>query len=353
MNILALDPGSSSTKIGIYTAGNISKANIAHPREEIDRFAAIHDQLGYRLQVIENYLQTSGLASRAFDAVVGRGGLIRPVEGGVFRVNDLMLNDLKNGLNGQHASNLGGLLAHEFALRHTCAAFIVDPVMVDELWPEARLSGLSGISRRSIFHALNQKASARMVAGKMGSSYDAVNLIVAHMGGGISVGAHRQGKVVDVNNALNGDGPFAPERTGGLPLDGVLGLLQDGKYTIAELNEKITRTGGVYSYLGIVDMQEVERRAQRGDEAANGVLNGLIYQVAKEVGSLAAALSGRVDGIVLTGGLAHSDLITDKIREKVAFIAPVWIEPGEYEIEALISGALRVLHGEEPAREYL
>lgn len=351
MRILAIDPGSTSTKIGIYHDGEILKADFTHPRDEIDRFRDIYDQHAYRRQVIEIHLREVGLPDH-FDAVVGRGGLIKPVPGGVFLVNAAMLQDLKNGLNGQHASNLGGVLAHEFAQQYRCPAFIVDPVMVDELRPEARLSGLADIPRRSIFHALNQKAAARKVAEQMGRDYSEVNLIVVHMGGGISIGAHRRGKVVDVNNALNGDGPYAPERTGGLPLDGVLALLREGAYDIDALMKKITRTGGVYSYLGTVDMREVESRVEHGDEQAELVLNGMIYQIAKEVGALAAALDGQVDGIVLTGGMAHSALITESIRRKVAFIAPVMCAAGEYELEALITGALRVLNGKQSAQEY-
>ena len=351
MRILAIDPGSTSTKIGIYHDGEILKADFTHPRDEIDRFRDIYDQHAYRRQVIEIHLREVGLPDH-FDAVVGRGGLIKPVPGGVFLVNAAMLQDLKNGLNGQHASNLGGVLAHEFAQQYCCPAFIVDPVMVDELRPEARLSGLADIPRRSIFHALNQKAAARKVAEQMGRDYSEVNLIVVHMGGGISIGAHRRGKVVDVNNALNGDGPYAPERTGGLPLDGVLALLREGAYDIDALMKKITRTGGVYSYLGTVDMREVESRVEHGDEQAELVLNGMIYQIAKEVGALAAALDGQVDGIVLTGGMAHSALITESIRRKVAFIAPVMCAAGEYELEALITGALRVLNGKQSAQEY-
>lgn len=352
MRILAIDPGSTSTKIGIYDQGHISKETFSHPREDIDDFSEILGQRDYRLKTIENYLEQSSADATGFDAVVGRGGLIRPVPGGVYRVNDTMLHDLSIGLNGQHASNLGGILAHELARRSACPAFIVDPVMVDELWPQARLSGLADIPRRSIFHALNHKAAARTAAQKMGGTYDQLNLIVVHMGGGISIGAHRRGKVVDVNNALNGDGPFAPERSGGLPLDGVLNNLQAGAWTIDELMKKITRTGGVYSYLGLVDMRAVESRAAAGDDQAALVLNAMIYQIAKEIGGLAAALNGEVDAIVLTGGMAHSRVITNGITEKVSFIADVVCEPGEFEIEALVNGALRVLNDEEAAQTY-
>lgn len=352
MRILAIDPGSTSTKIGIYSEGVLTKANLAHPRTQIDSFKEIYDQHNYRFEAIKGWLREKGLDSMIFSAVVGRGGLIKPVEGGVFAVNEAMLKDLRDGLNGQHASNLGGLLAHQFAERSGCPAYIVDPVMVDEMWPEARLSGLAEISRRSIFHALNQKAAARNVAARLGKNCSDINLIVVHMGGGISIGAHRQGRVVDVNNALNGDGPFAPERSGGLPLDGVLALLKAGTYSCDQLMKKITRGGGIYSYLGVVDMSEVEARLEQGDQQVALIFNGLVYQIAKEIGGLAAALNGQVEGIVLTGGMAHSQRICEKIAAKVDFIAPVFIEAGETELEALVSGALRVLSGEEQAKVY-
>ncbi|MBF0530912.1 MAG: butyrate kinase, partial [Deltaproteobacteria bacterium] len=234
-----------------------------------------------------------------------------------------------------------------------CPAYVVDPPVVDEMWPVARISGLAEIQRTSLFHALNQKAVARIVAGKMGKSYNSVNLIVAHLGGGITVGAHRKGRVVDVNNGVNGEGPFSPERAGGLPLNGVLGLLKEGRYSVDQFLETISRRAGCYSYLGTVDIREVEAKAGDGDARAALVLDAMIYQIAKEIGGLAAALDGEVDGIVLTGAIAYNPAITDMIRRKVGFIADLYLEPGDYEIEALVSGALRVLSGEEQAREYL
>jgi butyrate kinase len=269
------------------------------------------------------------------------------VAGGVYLVDDALERDLRCGVSGEHASNLGGILARSVAARHGAPAFVVDPPVLDELWPVARLSGLDGIERKSMFHALNQKAAARDVARELGRPYESLNLIVVHMGGGITAGAHLKGRVVDVNNGLNGDGPFAPERTGGIPVVGVLQLLEDGVYSIAELKAIVARQGGIFSYLGTVDLRQVEKWKEDGDERAGLVFDAMVYQVAKEIGGLAAALDGDVDGIVLTGGLARSDMLVAALGRKVRFIAPVHLRPGEFEIEALINGALRVLEGSE------
>jgi len=352
MNILAIDPGSTSTKIGVLHGGSTLKANLEHPREVIDAFSRIGEQFAFRLECIDRYLVSQGLDALAFDAVVGRGGLLKPVEGGVYLVNDALAHDLSAGVSGQHAANLGGLLARSVAQRHGAPAYVVDPPVLDELWPVARVSGLAGIERRSMFHALNQKAAARDVAQELGRPYPELNLVVVHMGGGITVGAHHQGRVVDVNNGLNGDGPLAPERTGGLPVVGVLELLERGVYTIPELKALIARKGGIYSYLGTVDLREVERRMAQGDREAALVFDALVYQVAKEVGGLAAALDGAVDGIVLTGGLARSERLVGAVTRKVRFIAPIFLRPGEFEIEALIDAARRVLTRAEAVREY-
>jgi butyrate kinase len=352
MNILAIDPGSTSTKVGVLHEGRTQKANLEHRREEIDRFGKITDQFSYRLACIDRYLASEGFSAIAFDAVVGRGGLLRPLEGGVYLVDDALAHDLSVGVSGQHAANLGGILARSVARRHGAPAFVVDPPVLDELWPVARVSGLAGIERRSMFHALNQKAAARDVARELGRPYGELNLIVVHMGGGITAGAHRRGRVVDVNNGLNGDGPFSPERTGGLPVVGVLELLERGEYSIAQLKELIARKGGVYSYLETVDLREVEQRVAQGDERAALVFDALVYQVAKEIGGLAAALDGAVDGIVVTGGLAHSSRLVEALDAKVRFIAPLFLRPGEFEIEALIGGALRVLTRQEEVRQY-
>jgi len=352
MLILAIDPGSTSTKIGVLKEGEMIHAGMDHDRDLIDTFAEIHEQEEMRFACIMDELEKLGLGNLRFDAVVGRGGLIRPVSGGVYKVCDTLLSDLKTGVSGSHASNLGGILARRFAASSSCEAFIVDPVVVDELDDVARLSGLAGIERNSIFHALNQKAVARRVAEDMGGTYHEAHLIVAHMGGGITVGAHKKGRVVDVNNGLNGDGPYAPERSGSLPVDGIVKAFKEGRYTPDALSRTVSREGGIFSYLGIVDVREVERRMAEGDSEATLAWNGMVYQIVKEIGSLAAALAGEVDAIVLTGGMAHSKRITEAIKEKVSFIARVVTVPGEFELEALTEGALRVLKGEEEAKRY-
>lgn len=352
MNILAIDPGSTSTKIGVHSGGRTVKTCIDHPRPEIERYGPVMEQFGYRIDSIDRYLSGAGYAALAFDAVVGRGGLIRPVEGGVYLVNEALANDLRIGASGEHAANLGGILAQSIARRHGVCAYVVDPPVIDELWPVARLSGMAGIERKSMFHALNQRASAREAARQLGKPYRELNLIVVHMGSGITVGAHRKGKVVDVNNGLNGDGPFSPERTGGLPVLGVLQLIEAGSFSTEELKGIVARKGGVYSYLGTVEIPEVEQRAAQGDERARLVLEGMVYQVAKEIGGLAAALDGELDGIVITGGLAYSAAIVAALRRKVAFLAPLLVRPGEFEIEALIEAVLRVMNGAEEAKLY-
>ena len=352
MNILAIDPGSTSTKIGVRRAGKLVKSSIEHPRGEIDNFHGVMEQLDYRMEHLLRRLREMGADQVRWDAVAGRGGLIRPVPSGVYLVEEPLLRDLMLGVSGEHAANLGGVLAHAVAARQGVPAYVVDPPVIDEMWPVARLSGMAGIERRSMFHALNQKAAARGVAHELGKEYRDLNLIVVHMGGGITAGAHRKGLVVDVNNGLNGDGPFSPERTGGLPVAGVLQLVEQGAFSTAELKTIVARKGGVYSYLGTVDMREVERSAQGGDGWARLVLDAMIYQIAKEIGGLAAALAGEVDGIVLTGGLAYSEYVVDRLRRQVRFIAEVFVRPGEFEIEALVDGALRVLTGAEEARHY-
>ncbi|GFO56117.1 putative butyrate kinase [Geomonas sp. Red276] len=351
MNILAIDPGSTSTKIGIYRRGELEKGCIRHPHAEIDRFPRVMDQLDYRLASLERYLAERGDAA-TFDLVVGRGGLVRPVPGGTYLVDDLLEADLVRGVSGEHACNLGGVLARRVADRHGVAACIVDPPVIDELWPPARFSGLRGVERTSMFHALNQRACALRAARELGRDYRELNLIVAHLGSGITVGAHRQGRVVDVNNGLNGDGPFSPERTGGLPLTGVLRLLEEGSCSIDELKVTIARRGGVFSYLGTVELTEVEERIARGEREAAQVFEALVYQVAKEIGALAAALDGEVDAVLLTGGLAFSPALTGALAAKVSFVGPVLVRPGEYELEALVEAGVRVLTGVDKPKSY-
>ena len=353
MNVLAIDPGSTSTKIGVFIDGKLHKTTIEHKRELLNSFKHIMDQESIRFEVIDNFLKENGYYNIKFDAVAGRGGLIKPIESGVYEVNEAMLKDLRDGVNGFHASNLGGILAYEFSKRFLCHAFIVDPVVVDEMDDVARLSGFKDIERKSIFHALNHKSASRKAAEKLGKRYDELNLVVAHMGGGISIGAHKKGRVVDVNNALDGEGPFAVERTGGLPIGDLVRLIEDKKYTTKELLAVFSKKGGVYSYLNSIDMIEIEKRIKFGDRYAKLVVDALIYQVSKEIGALSAALEGDVDAVVLTGGLAKSTLITQGVQKKVKFIADVIILGGEFELEALVEASLRALNKEEAIKKYI
>jgi butyrate kinase len=352
--ILVINPGSTSTKTAVFNNNTmIFKDTLRHSIKEISRFKKIGDQYNFRKQVILNLLKKNNINIEEIDAVVGRGGLIKPIAGGTYKVSKLMLKHLKEGFMGEHASNLGGILAYEIASGIGVPAFIVDPVVVDEMEPLARYSGIPEIKRKSIFHALNQKAVARKVSKKIGKKYEELNLIVAHLGGGISVGAHKKGKVVDVNNALNGDGPFSPERSGGLPAGDLVNLCFSGKYTKEEIHQKIKGRGGLVAYLGTNDGREVSARIISGDKEAEQVYKSMAYQVGKEIGALSAVLKGEVDGIILTGGLAYDKMFVEWISEMVEFIAEVFVYPGEDELEALAQGALRVLKGEEKAKEYI
>lgn len=351
--ILVINPGSTSTKIAVFQdEKQIFKLGIDHSREELAPYATMTDQLPMRKQVILKALEENGIQISELDAVSGRGGLLRPIPGGTYTVNDQMLEDLKIGVQGQHASNLGGLIANEIAKEAGGKAFIVDPVIVDELEPIARYSGLPEIERISIFHALNQKAIARRAAADLGKRYEECRFVVAHMGGGISVGSHLNGRVVDVNNALDGEGPFSPNRTGGLPVGDLVKLCYSGKYTENQIKKMIVGEGGLVAYLGTADLRQVEESIETGDEEAFVIYRAMAYQVAKEIGSAATVLKGQVDAIILTGGMAHSERFTGLISERVSFIAPVKLYPGEDELNALAEGALRVLRGEEKAKDY-
>ncbi|AZR73444.1 butyrate kinase [Anoxybacter fermentans] len=351
--ILVVNPGSTSTKIAVYEDENeIFKTNITHSREELAPYEKITDQLPLRKKVILNALKEHGIKISELDAVSGRGGLLWPIPGGTYTVNEKMLEDLKVGVQGQHASNLGGLIAYEIAKEAGGKAFIVDPVIVDEMEPVARYSGIPEIKRKSIFHALNQKAMGRKVAKELGKEYEECNFVIAHMGGGVSVGAHSKGRVIDVNNALDGEGPFSPNRSGGVPVGDLVKMCFSGKYTQEEILKKIVGEGGLVAYLNTTDLRKVEEWIETGDEDAYLIFRAMAYQIAKEIGSAATVLKGQVDAIILTGGMAHSERLTKMISERVSFIAPVKICAGENELEALALGALRVLRGEERAREY-
>ena len=351
--ILVINPGSTSTKIAIYEDGNLlKKDNIKHPVDEIKQYKRIIDQLEFRINVVEKWLNEHDVKLKELDAVVGRGGLLKPIPGGTYEVNEKMIEDLKNGLQGEHASNLGGIIAYRIANPLGIPAFIVDPVVVDEMDEIAKVTGLVEIKRRSIFHALNQKQVARKAAEALGKAYEDVNLIVVHLGGGVSIGMHRKGKVVDVNNALNGDGPFAPERAGSLPVWDTLSLAMSGRYTQEEWKKKLAGKGGIVAHLGTNDMREVEERVKSGDKHAEFIYRAMAYNIAKWIGMMAPVTGGDVDAIVITGGLAYDEMFVSWIKERVSFIAQVMVFPGEDEMQALMEGALRVLKGEEKAKIY-
>ena len=353
MLLLIINPGSTSTKIAVYEdEREVLSENISHSAEELAPFNKIVDQKSFRKDIILRTLKAKHIDSAGLAAVVGRGGLLEPIESGVYRVNDRMLEDLYKGVQGEHASNLGGLIADEIARPLGLPAFIVDPVVVDELEDWARLSGVPEIRRRSIFHALNHKYSARLAARQLGRSYESVNLIVCHLGGGISIGAHKRGRVVDVNNALNGEGPIAPERAGTVPAGDLVALAFSGKYAEKDLKKMLTGRGGMVAHLQTNDMRETLKRVAAGDKQAELVFTAMAVTVARQVGACAAVLQGRVDGIVLSGGLAFSAEFIAKIREYIDFIGPVFVFPGENEMVALAEAGRRVLRGEDTARTY-
>lgn len=351
--ILVINPGSTSTKIGVFDNDlSILEKTIRHDLEEINSYENIIDQYEFRKKVILETLDNEGINISKLNAVCGRGGLLRPIEGGTYLVNDAMLKDLREGYAGQHASNLGGIIAYEIAAALNIPSYIVDPVVVDEFAPIARISGFSLIERKSIFHALNQKAVARRAAKELGKRYEDLNLIITHMGGGITVGAHQKGKVIDVNNGLHGEGPFSPERAGTVPVGDLVSLCYSGSFYREEIMKKIVGQGGLVGYLGTNDALKVEEMIKNGDDYAKLIYSAMAYQVAKEIGAASAVLSGKVDAIVITGGLAYGKEFVKEISDRINWIADVLVHPGENELQALAEGALRVLRGEEKEKEY-
>lgn len=351
--ILVINPGSTSTKIGVFDNDiSIFEQTIRHDTEVINTFDHIIDQYEFRKKTILESLDNEGINISKLNAVCGRGGLLRPIEGGTYSVNEQMLKDLRSGYSGQHASNLGGIIAYEIASGLNIPSYIVDPVVVDELDPIARISGFSLIERNSIFHALNQKAVARRVSKDLGRKYEDLNLIVTHMGGGITVGSHKLGKVVDVNNGLHGDGPFSPERAGTVPAGDLVQLCFSGDFYREEIMKKLVGQGGLVGYLGTNDAVQVEKMIAKGDQKAKLVYSAMAYQVAKEIGSASTVLEGKVDAIILTGGLAYGKEFVKEISDRINWIADVIVHPGENELQALAEGALRVLRGEEKVKEY-
>ncbi len=352
--ILAINPGSTSTKIAVFeNLKPVFQKSIRHSTEELSAFKAVADQFTFRRDRILAELESVGMDIKSFNIIIGRGGLIKPIKSGVYEVNDEMIRDLINTDLGEHASNLGGLIAKDIAdTIPGVKAYIADPIVVDEFDDIARLSGLPDFERMSIFHALNQKAVAKTYARSVGRDYSEMNLIVAHLGGGISVGAHEKGRVIDVNQALDGDGPFSPERSGTLPVGQLIRAVAANPDKIQEFTKKVVGKGGLVAYLNTNNAAEVEERIKNGDKKARLVYDAMAYQVAKEIGSAAVVLKGRIDAIILTGGIAYSDLFIQLVTFRIAWIAPVRVFPGEDEMKALVQNAYGVISGEISPKTY-
>ena len=374
MKILVINPGSTSTKMAVYEEEKpILLRNITHTAEELAPFDAITEQQDFRRQLVLDELQRSGIPLD-FDAVIGRGGLVKPIAGGVYEINGQMIEDTLHGcVMHNHACNLGCLIAYEIAEtinnkklialatphsqkenspNQKCRAFIADPGVVDELSPLARISGSPLMPRICIWHALNQRAIARRYARGIGREYEDLNLIICHLGGGISVAAHEHGRAIDANNALDGEGPFSPERAGSLPAADLIRLCYSGKYTENQLLKRIAGQAGLTAHLGTNNMREILQRIKEGDEHAQLLVDAMLYHTAKQIASEAAVLCGQIDAILLTGGMAHSDYIVSELRRRIGFLAPVYTFPGEDEMEALALNALAVLQGKRQAKDY-
>lgn len=354
--IFTINPGSTSTKTALYCDTTcIYDSTVRHDAAALQKLLTLNDQLPLRLKAIEADLQLAlekgGLPDlSAIDAFVGRGGLLKPLVSGTYTITGDMLEDLKSCRYGIHASNLGAQIAKGLAALHQRPAYIVDPVTVDEMIPLARYSGVPQFKRLSRFHALNQKAIARKAAALLEQPYDAVNLIVAHLGGGISVAAHQKGRVIDVNNALE-EGPFSPERAGTVPSLQLLDALESGAFSFSQMRSLLVGRGGLVAFAGTADAKALEEKAA-SDPAAAEIFSAMAFQISKSIGAQAAVLAGKISAIVLTGGLAYSPLLTRKIRDSVEFLAPVLVIPGENEMQAMAEGAYRVLTGEENALDY-
>lgn len=346
--ILAINPGSTSTKISVFENDDeIFTETIRHSSDDIQQFKRIINQFEFRKKIIEKVLNENNLLNEGLDAVVGRGGLLRPLSGGTYLIGDAILRDLRVGVSGEHASNLGGIIAYEIGKDFHIPSYIVDPVVVDELEPVARISGIPEIERKSIFHALNQKAVARSYAKEIGKPYESLNLIVVHMGGGITIGSHKNGRVIDVTNALDGEGPLSSERSGALPVGDIIKMCFEKKYNEDFLKKRMVGKGGAVAYLRTNSIIEVLDLIEKGDKKAKLIFDAMIYQISKEIGAFSTVLKGEVDAIILTGGMAYSEKIIDLIKERVDFIAPIKVYPGEHEMSALAQGALRILKKEE------
>lgn len=352
MKILVINPGSTSTKIAVYEHNTpLFVSNIKHSVEELSAFAQVIDQFEFRKNLVLRELESNGIPF-SFDAIIGRGGLVKPIPGGVYEVNDAMKHDTTHAMRS-HACNLGGLIAGELAATlPSCPAFIADPGVVDEREEVARITGSPLMPKVTIWHALNQKAIARRFAKEQGKQYEKMNLIVCHLGGGISVAAHRHGRAIDANNALDGDGPFSPERAGTLPAGQLIDLCFSGRFTKDELKKRISGHAGLAAHLGTTDVPAIIKTIEEGDKQAELILDAMIYNVAKAIGASATVLCGQTDAILLTGGIAHSDYVVNRLKRRISFLAPVYVYPGENEMESLALNAMGALKGELPIQTY-
>ena len=354
VRVLAINPGSTSTKIAVYqNTEPLFLKNIKHTSEELAPFPKITDQFHYRKEIILQQLMEAGIRITDLQAVVGRGGLLKPIPSGIYEVNETMIADLKSSPLGEHASNLGGLIAHNLVESLPNArAYIVDPIVVDEFDDIARISGHPLFQRVSIFHALNQKAVAREYARSIRKKYEDLNLIVVHLGGGITIGAHRKGRVIDVNQGLDGEGPFSPERSGTLPIGDLVRFCFSGKYSLTDVQKMVKGEGGLVAYLGTNDAYEVEKMVDAGNADAELIYNAMAYQVAKYIGEMYTVLKCEVDAILITGGIAYDKSFVNWIQERVYKLAPIHIYPGEDEMRALAINGLMVIHGELEVKVY-
>ena len=354
-NILVINPGAGSTRIAMYHDEKPAfEENIRHNPEELLKFAKIIDQHKFRKDRVMQLLKSRNVDLKSLHAVVGRGGPFKPLTSGTYLVNEKLIQDIESGdYQSEHPSLLGALIAKEIADSLKIQAYFVDPVSVDEFWPPARYSGLKEIKKKALSHALNVRMVAKKTAARLGKPYEECNFVIVHLGTGITVAAHLRGKQVDSSNA-NEDGPFSPQRAGALPTIPLTKLCFSGDYTYEDMKRKINREGGLLSYLGTDDIQEIEKRISQGDREADAVYNAMIYSIAKEVGAYSVVLKGDIDAIIITGGIAHSEKFVARLKEWISFLSPkFYVYPGEGEMEALALGVLRVLRKEEAVKNYI
>lgn len=353
MRILTINPGSTSTKVAVYdeTLSPIFSESIKHTVEELRPFTKVSDQFEYRRDMIKEALKAHGV-SMDFDAIVARGGLLKPIEGGIYEINEAMMREIEHPMRN-HACNLGSRIAYDFAKEiEGCQALTADPGVVDEMMDEARISGSPLMPRITTWHALNQRAIARRFAAEHNTRYEDLNLIIAHLGGGISIGSHLKGRCIDVNNAFDGEGPFAPERAGSLPTGALIDLCYSQKYTAEQLKRRISGNAGLAAHLGTTDVAAIVKAIENGDEKSRRVLNAMIYQISRWIGGAAVCLRGNVDAILITGGVAHSDYVINKIKDYISFLGPVYVYPGEDEMLAMATNGLAALNGTMKIKEY-